>query len=704
MALSIANITVAQAATAINATITFLQYSLSLTLVALLLYFLPPLNSANSWSLAARQVHASLWSIILRRSPSHISAHINFFSILSFITALLIAACGIVTPLGLEQGPAVRSNSRTVDAFFIEDNSPLGLATSPRQDFEYSRLCGGSDQALCPGKTPEAINSTEIPPSIFEIFSSTPHGPFNIQFRRYFTSRAGYNFSVTGPQIGVVQSMVLRDGIFAGTGVIIDMSDSPGVGLLNHTIPLSPDGASWSQDIFWLEPVTTCVNTNLTVDYILTDPNRVDEFNLSDVGGFAHLTTEYPTMSLDGQNINLHEHAYRGAVLSNFLTMITFNNMTQNESYIGKSYPLNTTNTLFRVGNMDTMSLRFLSNATMVSLDTSCRGFGGLDTANISNVGVQCGMFAGPPLRVDGGDERIPSLNSTWSQTLHVCASATRASIQTVNFSTNTSKEFSDLQIARVASNKSVLWAVEKTSLKIGDVDLFWGHVADKYESDSSLWTVRSPSLYVPAGSADIWGITVSGQPSTIPAIAWSKVYETVSDLNYDGKNNYALLNKWQSLLAKDPELGHAQIHNLIWTDIFANNLVGMETHSTLVVQNLEPSVTYDLRYGIPLLVLLVIWVPSLVVSIYLLLFGSLKVSYIRDFLDHTAVGRLALGHSALASPDNIPADSEPVHLAGDDWQNTVGGTTVLYRPIVNVRQRGEVFYNKLAKSPTAFE
>ncbi|KAF9468272.1 hypothetical protein BDZ94DRAFT_1304553 [Collybia nuda] len=702
MAIVIANITVAQAATVINAIITFLQYSLGLALVALLLYFLPPLNSANSWSVAARQVHTSLWASIVRSGRTHASTRVNFFSTLSLISALLVAICGIITPLGLKEGPPVRSNYHSVDASFVPDSSPLGLATSPRQEFHYSRLCGGFSPVICPGNTAETMNRTEIPPSVYETFTSTPHGPFDMQFRRYFTSEAGYNFSVSKGQIGLVQSMVLREGIFGAEGVIVDMGDSPGVGLLNHTIPSLKEGATWSQDTLWLEPVTTCVNTNVTVDYILKDEYATDQFNLTDRGGFSNLTTVYPEMSLDGQNIDLHQHAYKGAVLSNFYTMMGFNNMTRNQSYVGKDFPLNRTSTFFRVGDMSTISLKFLSNTTTGGLDVSCKGFGGADNANISNVAVQCGMFASPARRTDGGDERIPSINSTWQQNLHVCASATRASIQTMTFSINSTRELNNLQITRKPSTTPVLWAVEKTDLKINDVDLFWGHVADKCESDPSLSTIRSTGLYVPAGGADIWGVSVSGQPSTIPAIAWEKVYDTSGDLPYSGKDNYALLTKWQSLLAKDPELGHAQIRNMIWTDIVANNLVGSESHSTLAVASLGPSVTYDLKYGIPLLVLFLIWAPSFIGSAIVLLFGMLRISRIRDFLNHTSVGRLAVGHSALVAAERIsPPDSEPIHPNEDGWRKTVGETPVSFRPVINLQRSGsdqEVLYNELPK------
>ncbi|KIJ57396.1 hypothetical protein M422DRAFT_238988 [Sphaerobolus stellatus SS14] len=48
MALVIPNITVANAATMLNAFLTFIQYTLGLALIAILIYILPTVNNANT--------------------------------------------------------------------------------------------------------------------------------------------------------------------------------------------------------------------------------------------------------------------------------------------------------------------------------------------------------------------------------------------------------------------------------------------------------------------------------------------------------------------------------------------------------------------------------------------------------------------------------------------------------------------------------
>jgi hypothetical protein len=110
------------------------------------------------------------------------------------------------------------------------------------------------------------------------------------------------------------ESLILRNGIFAVGGLIVDM-DTPGIGLWNHTLPAdAPNGAVWSEDVLWLEPVSACVDTNLTVDYTLHDIGSINDaktFNITDSGGFFNLTPDYPSFIPDGQNVNLGWHAYR---------------------------------------------------------------------------------------------------------------------------------------------------------------------------------------------------------------------------------------------------------------------------------------------------------------------------------------------------------------------------------------------------------
>ena len=654
----ITRITVAEAATVINAAIIVMQYTLELALVIILGYAIRRRLSTNTpmaWSVITRILQSSLWPTLLRTdSAASSNAGVSLFSNLFLLNGILIALAGVITPLGLRDGPLVQFRHSFVHSLYIPDISPIGLATSPREGYEYSRICGSVGPMPCPGNGDNG-NTSQIAPSIINTFSSTSHSPFRTQFRRYYRGVGGYNYPMLLSSLTTTQSLILREGIFAVESLIVDLTEHPGVGFWNHTFPTVPQGGTWSNEVLWLEPVSSCVDTNLTIDYKLGRPNFATEVNLIDRGGFVDLPYNYPTLNLSGQHISIYEHAYKGAVLSNMFAMLSFNLTASNESYIGRTFPLDT-QASFTAGYFQYLGMGYLRNTTFngSNTDISCKGYGGGDAANITNVGVHCGMVLGPPRRTDGGDPRVPGDNSTWTQSLHACASVTRASIQKVDFSFNGTLDLSALRISRQTTNTSVLWAVENTVLNISDIDLFWGRVADSYEDDPSLTTIRSQFFYLPAGASDIFEITYgAGQPTTIPAIAWSKVYSHLSDLDsetedYTGRHNFALTNKFRSLIEADPFLGPAQIHNLIWTDLVANNLVGSDTNATLLVAENEPSVSYDLRYGIPVALLLVLWLPVFLAATFMLLTGTLNFSYMRYLLNHTSVGRVVIGGSAL--------------------------------------------------------
>ncbi|KAF7326948.1 hypothetical protein MVEN_02588900 [Mycena venus] len=660
MALLIAHITVGQAATVINIIIAFLQYTLGLAIVALLIWSIPAVNSALAWNVIGRRLHTSLWPTLLRTDTLRGSGfRVAFFSYLSLVTTVLVAVAGIIMPLGLSTGPDLHAPLKTARASFIADTSPLGLATSPRQNYVYGRVCGANGPMTCPGG---GVNTTVIAADTVSRFNATPYGPFGMQFRRYYNGTAGFHWPMLVPTFATTESLILRNGIFAVGGLIVDL-DNPGIGLWNHTLPTGTErGATWSEDVLWLEPVSQCVDTNLTVDYTLQNSpvttNQVNNYNLVDHGGFYNLTTEYPTLNRDGQNLDLQQHAYKGAVLSNFYTMFNLGNITRKQSYSGRLFPINFTQTNFFGGQTQTINMLYMGavttdNVTITGGDlaTSCEGYGGLDSANISNVAVHCSMFLGPPQRTDGGDPTLPADNSTWTQRMFSCASGTRARMQRVDFNFNGTMDMSALAISRRNIDTPVLWATEATDLNLTNVDLLWGRVPDSLEGDPNLQTIRSDVFYVPAGGADIWGVTTGGQPTVLPALAWSTIGNLLGNtmiVDYSGISNYALLRKFQQLILSDPTNGAAQIQKLIWTDIMANNMVGTDSRTTLLIGENVSAIAYDLRYAIPALLLFLLWLPTFGGAVFVLVTGLLRLSYLKFLLTHTSSGRIALGDSAL--------------------------------------------------------
>jgi hypothetical protein len=271
----------------------------------------------------------------------------------------------------------------------------------------------------------------------------------------------------------------------------------------------------------------------------------------------------------------------------------------------------------------------------------------------------------------------------------------TQAKLQRVQLSFNGTSDLSTLIVSRQNTNSSVLWAVENTALFIVNVDIFWGQISDSFGDDPSVETTRSEALYLPAGASDYWGadqnpLPSAGQPSTIPAAAWSGVYATnpstpVVDVDYSGNGNIALLTKWQSLLAVDPVNGPAQITNFIWTDVVANTLVGTDTSNNISVAANEPSLSYDLKYSIPAFLSLAIWLPIFLGAVVVLLTGTLRLSHMRHLLNQTSVGRIVVGDSALTTVNGPGALAETggrgtSHLGTSHWAERTGMTLVAFK------------------------
>ncbi|KAF9441831.1 hypothetical protein P691DRAFT_714884 [Macrolepiota fuliginosa MF-IS2] len=672
----VSDISVARAATAINAAITSVQITISLSLIILLIHFMPKTNTAITWSLISKTLHSSLWPTILSAdsSSSEISgAIVSVVSYMISVTTVLVAAAGILLPSGLGNGPLIPMEFRLVNAEYIPDNSPLAYSTTPnRSQFVYGRWClyldrpGGAIQA-CPGN--KGLGTAEITPSLVEKFNSIPHGSFTMQYRRFYTRSGSVSLPIGVPYASVSQSFILRNDTFAVEGLIVDMSSThPGVGFWNQTLPKLPNGGTWSQDMLWLEPVTRCIDTNLTLNYYTLGDGINDSMTLSitDHGGIVNLTHTNPTPDRNGQHGDLMQYAYMAAVLSNRYAMLALN-ITRRSSSVGASY------SIFNIGD-EGNSIGWSSgivgsvNPLPISYfdynadpDMLCQGYGGNDIADGSDVNVECGIFLGPPQRI-GNVGRWGNVDmSQWNQKIHSCASATRASIQTVSFSTNsTITNLQSLNVTRMnLSGLNVLWAMEKTNLSIYEINILWGPVDDRYENDSSLRTIWAEGLYLPASPYERPALP-PGLPSAGHGTIWGQVYPPSGagytfSTDYSGRSDFAITSKLQSLVAQDPENGNAQIRNLMWTDIMANNFIGTQTNNTLWVAEYRKSIQYDLRFAIPGFILLLIWVPSFLAATFLLITRSLTFGYMKQVLNHTSAGRIVVGASDLRIRDDNP-------------------------------------------------
>jgi hypothetical protein len=472
----------------------------------------------------------------------------------------------------------------------------------------------------------------------------------------------------------------LQDGTYLAEGVIIDMSsERPGVGFLNHTVPEGMTrGSVWSEDVLWLEPVTECVPTNLTVDYTMEGlpGTPIEQFNLTDRGGFIDLVTgtssapsPYYT-DVTQADINLAERAYSAALYSNYIAMVNLS-ITPEMVISNRTYPLNNETGGYlgqgTVGQLSFLPLDYIdiTGTSRVVLERICTGYSPASMTNLTNIGMRCGVFLGPPIRVDGGDPQFPVPGSQWSQELRACVSTTRASIQNLVFSTNDTQTLQDIQVSR-QGNVTVLWGLEWSNLSIAYYDPFWARVDDRFESDSRIWTVRANEFYLPAGEnqfVENIAYPTMGNPSAAHEIIWGVMYTNYSYTlqgfaDYSAQSNLALMDKFRSLVENDPDQGHAQIRNLIWNDIMANSIIGSQKASALLATPNLTSLQYDFRFAIPGFLLIMIWIPAFCLVVFLFLSRLLTFERIRLILNYTSVGRVVVGSSGLQVVENYSEDS----------------------------------------------
>jgi hypothetical protein len=305
----------------------------------------------------------------------------------------LIAVSSVVTPIGLHD--AFEIGDREVGDFsYIRDSSAYFYGTSPRRNYTFSRQCSYRlNPAPCPltnGTLIFSLGSSvaswdypnnltmEIPPVLRELYSSGTRGIgttvsnfFDIEWRQLTMRDDDAGIVNRGSPYTVnmfrqVDSVALEDSIKLVEGLIVD-TQTGGVGFRNHTIPQPPDrNVTWQEDILFIEPVTACVDTNLTFDYTESENKNISssgptDYRLTDRGGFvnlnrADLNRTFPYYDGNPQaNPDLRGRAYFAALVNNYYTMLYLNvtNLGNSstgaksfrylDSAIDKSFPLWTT-------------------------------------------------------------------------------------------------------------------------------------------------------------------------------------------------------------------------------------------------------------------------------------------------------------------------------------------------------------------------
>jgi hypothetical protein len=93
---------------------------------------------------------------------------------------------------------------------------------------------------------------------------------------------------------------------------------------------------------------------------------------------------------------------------------------------------------------------------------------------------------------------------SKWTQDIYTCATGIEASVKEVTFSFNGSSSLDNLGLIvedKIYGNDSSmpLWAVENPGVQVAYINPLWGLVSDEYENNTSLFTKRAKSLWLPA-------------------------------------------------------------------------------------------------------------------------------------------------------------------------------------------------------------
>lgn len=218
---------------------------------------------------------------------------------------------------------------------------------------------------------------SHVPPYVVDAFQSgLTTGAFNrsvssifdIQSRYYTWSLKSKHPDRDQPDDGAsyplssvrqIANTIMDRKIGLVEGLIVDTVNG-GIGFRNHSAPphQTPYGSEWSEDILFVQPESQCVDTNLTLDFMIPEFNAqrglVANLVLTDRGGFANLNQTYPEVDMSDlqHSPNLYDRAYKGAWLNNANTMLFLNVTNPNnksegshafdylKSTVGKRFPL----------------------------------------------------------------------------------------------------------------------------------------------------------------------------------------------------------------------------------------------------------------------------------------------------------------------------------------------------------------------------
>ncbi|KAK5654917.1 hypothetical protein OQA88_6673 [Cercophora sp. LCS_1] len=665
-------LTVGHVAGIIAAGLVVVRFLCPAVLTYILAGLLRDTETASTWTVASANLAPSIWTLLLRTDSSGAGSTVR--TIIKIVCkcipllALLCAITGVVTPLGL--GEELTTLPERVGTFeYVRDESAYGQGTTARGQYQLSRVCvlpasqtRANRLAACPYSNTEVIfneddegftvelpngYNTSIPELSREIYtsgtppSSTVSNFYDIEWRQLTTRNEMSTEDVPEYPVGMfrhLDSFILENRYKLAEGLVIDAKIG-GIGFRNHTIPVGMTlGATWSEDLLFIEPSTTCVNTNVTLDFeVITDYNRtarsgVNNVVLTDRGGFSQMNSTLPSFdNLDGQvSPDLVGRAYKAAWLNNAFTMLYMNVTNEKDkpvkgmksfSYMnsepGKQFPIplesfddykslrfseNFGDYLhldpFNATSTDEFPNPFnISRKDFDAIHILCSGTGPADNANITNIYTGCALLRGAPQRVDGGPPLLFENRSKWSTPLHACASALRATIKTVVFSIN-GTTLDDLVVQSItpktyaSPEDAPLWGMEDFPFPLGNHFPVWGLIAPEYASRDNVASIRKPDFYLPGYSADgLFTPMIRSGVAESQNLAGASFAQTTMNavlkvvakgegewpFDMRGAASMAIFRRWQELSKDAARAG--EIVDLLWTDLAASAVVG--TRST---------------------------------------------------------------------------------------------------------------------------
>lgn len=592
------------------------------------------------------------------------------------------------------------------------------------------------------------INTT-IPANISEIFRSatsrdgnTLTGAFDIQYRTWSmipdisaaSIDKGAAYSVG--RFRSLGSLLMRNETLVLEGLIVDTVNG-GVGFRNHTIPDGhAKGVRWQEDLTWVEPVTACIGTNLTMEFEtgFETYTKMQAVRAIDDGGFFDMPREYPFYDLwPSQDIELWQRAYKGANIHNNYVMKTLG-ATRNSS-AGKRFTLPVN---YLLGSYDSLPQGLQTtkiNGAMVqakydfaqNLTTSagsnnstitdnlfkeinllCEGSGSGDNVNLTNILVKCGMVLAPPKPVRSGpDSFLFQANATYTRDVYVCASGMQASIKTVTFVMNGTSSLANLKVNKLedkqyhSASAVPLWAIERLDSAIGDQHTLWGLVDNAHENNQKLETLRRERFWLPNTLSAYAGTPMDSLASSQAfATALDQAYNidpisgrSEMDAMYSGKLNFGLLAMWQKLSAR-PQTA-SQIINLVATDVLASYVIGtksaiMSSHAQgasdapnvlAPVEVFGPSIKFDMLYAIPALLSLVLMAAAIIIAASLCALRRTSLSKVRQLSNQSCTGR---AHTNVKHPDLCAPDA-PTKV----WIKKAG--FVMITPLLGQEARNDI-------------